>query len=506
MPPEQDYDDLLVQIVEYVNKKDISGDKNAFCLAKCSFLDALGCASESLATNKDVQRLIGPYVPGTIVPNGFRLPGTSLILDPVKGAFDFSVLIRYLDHNDGFTGLEWGHPSDTLGAICSVADYVSQSQKRPITIDNILTALIKSYEIQGRLQLANSLNQRGLDHVFFEQLACCAVISGPEFFNLTRDQALAALSFCILDNAPLRAYRHAPNAIPRKGWAAASATSRAVQLVLLAATDQPGAPKVLSTPRWGFEDAVMGPSRGAEGAIPEGQSKKLEMGGPHPPSLGTYVIKNVFYKLMPCEGHSLTAVEACVRIRKDLVEKKVAWDVNQVARVNIRTHNGAVLIISKPASFRLTNPADRDHCLEFMLAVALLKGEPPEYGDYSDNSSWSTDERVDFLRERMVVTEYDKFSRDYHNPEIRSMASAVSIEFLDGTRTAELIIEHPIGSPKHQGTPKAVKEKLAKNLRLIYDEKTVNKVINMVESDEQTLASDLFDLLWKGKSEHLARF
>ncbi|KAJ6151532.1 MmgE/PrpD family-domain-containing protein [Penicillium chermesinum] len=444
------YDTLLVQIVDYVYHGDISKDDQAFNMARFSLLDALGCASESLATNQDVHKLIGHYVLGTVVPNGFRLPGTGLTLDPVKGAFDFSVLIRYLDHNDGFTGLEWGHPSDTLGAICAVADYVSRAEKKAVTIDDLLAALIKSYEIQGRLQLANSLNQRGLDHVFFEQLACCAVISGPSFLGLAQEQALAALSFCILDNAPLRTYRHAQTRSHGKA----------------------------------------------------GPAQALELGGPQPAQFGTYVIKNVFYKLMPCEGHSLTAVEACVRIRQDWDKRGVAWDVNKVARVNVRTHNGAVLIISKPASMRLANAADRDHCLEFMMALALLKGSPPEYGDYSDESPWAKDERIDFLRQRFVVVEDEKFSADYHDPAVRSMASAVSIELLDGTKSDEVIIEFPLGNPKHDGTQRTVKEKVIKNLRLTYDEDTVDAVIQMIETQKEARATALFEILWKGDEKN----
>lgn len=379
-----------------------------------------------------------------------------------------------------------------------MADYVSRSEKRSITIDDLLTGLIKSYEIQGRLQLANSLNKRGLDHVFFEQLACCAVICGPPFLGLSKDQTLAALSFCILDNAPLRAYRHAPNTIPRKGWAGASASSRAVQLGLLARCGQPGAPTALSAPRWGFHDVVMGPSRGAEPQTASGCSKALEIGGPEPKEFGTYVIKNVFYKLMPCEGHSLTAVEACVRIRNDMLERGLSWDVNNVSRVNIRTHNGAVLIISKPASMKLANPADRDHCLEFMMALALLKGSPPEYKDYSDDSPWASDERIDFLRERIFAVEDERFSAEYHDPAVRSMASAVSVEFLDGTKSDEVVIEYPLGNPKHRGTQEAVKEKVIKNLSLTYDKFTVDKAISMIESQTDVEVTTLFEALWKG--------
>lgn len=391
-------------------------------------------------------------------------------------------------------------PEDNLGAICAVADYIARANRKHITINDILTGLVKSYEIQGRLQLANSLNQRGLDHVFFEQLASCAVICGPTLLDLPRDQALAALSFCILDNAPLRAYRHAPNTIPRKGWAAASAVSRAVQLAFLARSGQPGAPTVLSTPRWGFEDAVLGPSRGVEKKNAEGQSKKLEIGGPRPRVFGTYVVQHVFYKLMPCEGHSLTAVEACVRIRQGLEERGLKWNVEDVARVNVRTHNAAVLIISKPPSLKLTNPADRDHCLEFMLAVTLLKGVPPEYGDYADEAQWASDPRVDFLRERMVVVEDEGFSRGYHDPSVRSLASGVSVEFFDGSRTEEVVIQHPLGSPKHPGTTAAVREKVLRNLRLTYDNSTVEKVVDMVENGEYDPVSRLFDVLWQGHS------
>ncbi|MCJ1445226.1 MAG: hypothetical protein MMC23_005731 [Stictis urceolatum] len=500
MAANNNYDDLLVQIVDYIFDYDIPQDADCLRPARLCFLDAVGCAAESIATNKDVRTLIGPYVPGTTVPNGFRLPGTSFALDPVKGAFDYSVLIRYLDHNDGFTGLEWGHPSDVLGAICAVADYMSRSGQNSPTIHTILTCIVKSYEIQGRLQLLTSLNQRGLDHVFFEQLAACAVISGPDMLNLSKSQALSALSHCILDNAPLRAYRQAPNTIPRKGWAAASATSRAVQLAFLAKAGQAGAPKALSAERWGFEDAVLGQSRGKEAVPAYGGSKRLEFGG-RDDRLGIYAIHYVFHKLMPCEGHSLTAVEACVRIREDLEARGIAWDVQNVKKVSIRTHHGAILIISKPAAQKLVNPADRDHCLEFILTVTLLKGEPPEYADYADDAIWATDERVDLLRGKMVVTEDERFSRDYHDVSIRSMASGVRVELANGVETDEVVIEHAIGSPMNKRTGEAVLRKVDRHLKMVYDATTIANLTATVENSANTPAKALFNMLWKGEEE-----
>lgn len=273
-----------------------------------------------------------------------------------------------------------------------------------------------------------------------------------------------------------------------------------MQLAFLARSGQPGAPSALSAPRWGFEDVVLGPSRGAERRCAEGQSKKLEIGGPEPRGFGTYVVQNVFYKLMPCEGHSLAAVEACVRIRRGMEKRGMNWNVENVARVNVRTHNAAILIISKPASLKLANPADRDHCLEFMLAMTLLKGAPPEYGDYADDASWARDPRVDFLRRRMVVAEDEEFSREYHDSDIRSLASGVSVEFLDGVKTEEVVIEHPLGSPKHRETAAAVKEKVLRNLRLSFDDDTVETVVDMVENGEYTPVCRLFDLLWKGNN------
>lgn len=273
-----------------------------------------------------------------------------------------------------------------------------------------------------------------------------------------------------------------------------------MQLAFLARSGQPGAPTVLSTPRWGFEDVVLGPSSTGEKVNVEGRPKKLEIGGPEPRVFGTYVVRNVFYKLMPCEGHALTAVEACVCIRRGMEARDVKWDIEDVARVDVRTHHAAMLIISKPASFKLMNPADRDHCLEFMLAVALLKGAPPEYGDYADDALWASDPRVDLLRERMVVTEDDGFSRAYHDLDVRSLASGVRVQFLDGSRTEEVVVEHPLGSPKRQGTSAAVMEKAIRNLRLNYDDDTVGKVVDMVENGEYTSVCRLFDLLWKGHS------
>ena len=513
-----EYDKLFVELINYVYEVDVTQDVEALCIARLSFFDALGCASESLATNEDCRKLIGHYVPGTRVPNGFRLPGTSLELDPVKGAFDFGLLIRYLDRNDGFTGLEWGHPSgnpdhsecehsltkqsskDNIGAICAIADFVSQEARNKRdhgpTIFTILTMLIKAYEIQGRLQLANSLNKHGLDHVFFEKLATCAVICGPSLLNLTKIQALSALSHCVLDNAPLRAYRHAPNTIPRKGWAGGDAVSRAVQLALIARNDQRGAPTALSAERWGFEPAML--QKSCLTQEDHGNNLKLKLGGPPPQILSTYVIRNTFFKLMPCEAHALTAVEACILLRQRLEAHKILWDPRNVKRVSLRTHAGAVLIISKPATLSLSNPADRDHCLEYMMAVALLKGAALEYCDYSDNAIWVHDDQVDCLRRKIVVKEDEGFSRDYHDPDKRSLASGVTVEFFDGSNIGEVVIEHPLGSLRHPDTVKAVKYKFYKSLSLIYSGDTVERMIDAVENNIHMPARDFLTMLWKG--------
>ena len=372
------------------------------------------------------------------------------------------------------------------------------------TILTILSSLIKAYEIQGHLQLANSLNKQGLDHVFFEKLASCAVICGPELLGLTKAQTLSALSHCVLDNALLRAYRHAPNTIPRKGWAGGDAVSRAVQLAFMARRGQPGAPTALSADRWGFEATMLRKSQ-TPTEVTDRQTQRLRLGGPLSKHLSTSIVRNTFYKLMPCEAHSLTAVEACVLIRKELNVQGIPWDAHSVKRVHVRTHASAILIISKPAGLPLSNPADRDHCLEYMMAVALLKGAALEYGDFSDNASWVHDEAVDTLRKKILVTENEDFSKDYHDPQKRSLASGVTIEFLDGPSIHEIVIEHPLGSPRHPNTENAVKAKYRQNLALTYSKCTVESIFDALETNVHMPASEIFDMLWKGKGRVIGK-
>ncbi|KAF2197444.1 2-methylcitrate dehydratase [Delitschia confertaspora ATCC 74209] len=455
------YDQILVHIIDYVYHTPITSPR-AYQRAHIALLDSLGCAVETLAHSAEARAFIGPVVPGTTVPNGFRLPGTLFELDPVKGAFDLGALIRYLDHNDAYPGAEWGHPSDNLGAIIAVADWLSRSQAKDVTMETVLTSQIKAYEIQGIFQMKNAFNKRGLDHTILVKVASTAVIA--HLMDLTEDQALSALSHAWQDGHPLRTFRQAPNAGPRKGWAAGDACTRAVHLCLMAKAGQPGAPSVLTTPRWGFYDALFG---GEEFMLPR--------------PYGSFVMEYGFFKLVAAEGHGISAIQAAVELAKKLQE--AGEKVSDIEKVTIRTQKAGKTIIDKTGPLR--NPADRDHCMQYMVAVTLLKGEFIEGEDYADDSPWASDARVDELREKMVVIEDEQFTKDYHDQKVRSGANAIKIELKTGSEVPEVVVEFPIGHPKHPETLGLVKEKFRVNMQKGgFESATVEKMIEMVEKDD----------------------
>lgn len=466
-------------------------------MARLALLDAIGCALETI-TSGECASLVGPVVKNCTVRDGFRLPGTPYELDPAKGAFDLAILIRYLDHNDGFTGAEWGHPSgillytypshiyiliytsDNIGAIVAVADYLSRnpseasSSAPQLTLDTIFIAIIKAYEIQGCLQLANAFNAVGLDHVILVKVASTAVSSW--LLGLSESQAIDAISQAWIDGHPLRIYRQAPNVGPRKGWAGGDACMRAVHLTLLTRAGQTGISNALSAPRWGFSDVLF---RGKGVILPR--------------ELGNWVIENIFFKIVPAEGHALSAIEAMLMLRRHLVAKGTDL-VKDVEQINVRTHAGACLIINK--SGLLHNAADRDHCMQYMLAVTFLKGDAPEYADYLDDSPWAVDQRVSDLRAKIRLFEDSKFSHDYIS-EKRSMASALKIKFRDGSETEEVLVEYPLGNPRNSGTAEAVRTKVEKNLALMFNHEEVLHILNAVHFRDSPFRS-FMDLLWKG--------
>jgi 2-methylcitrate dehydratase len=465
-----EYDKVVVDIVEYVYDVPITSSL-AFERARLALLDSLGCAIETLAHSSEARSFIGPVVPGTLVPNGFRLPGSLFELDPVKGAFDLGSLIRYLDHNDAYPGAEWGHPSDNLGAILAVAGWCSRSHA-PIALKDVLVAQIKAYEIQGLFQIKNSFNSHGLDHTILVKIASTAVVA--HLMQLSKTQALSALSHAWQDGHPLRTFRHAPNAGPRKGWAAGDACSRAVHICLLARAGQPGAPNVLTTPRWGFYDALFG-------------GKVFELPRPY----GSFVIEYHFFKLIAAEAHAISAAQAAVQLVEIMKTDNV--NIDEIDRVTIRTQLAAKTIIDKVGP--LHNRADRDHCLQYIIAVTLIKGSYVESTDYDDDSPWATDYRVENLRAKMIVVEDEKFTQDYLNPKVRSGANAIKIHLGDGRDPLEAEVHFPIGHPKHPETLDLVLHKFWINMKKgLFSVATIQCVLDCVNRDDATI-DELLNLM-----------
>lgn len=415
--PEPDRE--MQNIADYVGFYEINSDE-ALDTAAYSLMDAVGCALLALRF-PECARMLGPCVPGMIVPNGTRIPGTSYILDPVKGALDIGAMIRWLDYNDTWLAAEWGHPSDNLGGILAVADYVSQRNlaagKAPLSMDDVLTYMIKAHEIQGVMALENSFNRVGLDHVVLVKLATAAVAT--RLLGGSRDQIVNAISLVWVDGQSLRTYRHAPNTGPRKSWAAGDATSRGVQLALMAVAGEAGYPSALSAKGWGFYDVSF---RGEKFSFPR--------------NYGSYVMENVLFKVaFPAEFHAQTAVECALTLHP-----QVNGRLDQIDFIVISTQESAVRIISKTGP--LYNSADRDHCLQYMTAIGLIFGEltADHYGD-----KVAGDPRIDKLREKMEVVEEPRYSRDYLNPDKRSIANAVQVFFKDGKCTERVEVEYPIG-------------------------------------------------------------
>ena len=421
-------DQVLVDIVDYVRSfpadSSLARETARYCL-----LDTLGCGLEALEYPA-CTKLLGPLVPGTVVPRGARVPGTRFELDPVQAAFNIGTMIRWLDFNDTWLAAEWGHPSDNLGGILAVADWLArQAQaagRAPPLMRDVLTAMIKAHEIQGVIALENSFNRVGLDHVLLVKVASTAVVGG--LLGLTREQMLNAVSLAWVDGQSLRTYRHAPNTGSRKSWAAGDATSRAVRLALIAQTGEMGYPTVLTAKTWGFQDVSF-----------RGQPLRIER------AYGSYVMENVLFKIsFPAEFHSQTAVEAAMTLHARLAELgRTALDIE---RITIRTHEACIRIIDKQGP--LANPADRDHCIQYMVAVPLLFGRLTA-ADYEDGVA--ADPRIDALRSRIHCVEEPAFTRDYHDPDKRSIANALTVTFTDGTVLPEVIVDYPIGHRRRRG-------------------------------------------------------
>ncbi len=421
-------DRVLVDIADYVLNYEIRAPL-AYETARNCLIDTLGCGLEALEYPA-CTKLLGPVVPGTVVPNGARVPGTRFQLDPVQAAFNIGAMIRWLDFNDTWLAAEWGHPSDNLGGILAVADWLSRNAvaagRKPLVMKDVLTAMIKAHEIQGCIALENSFNKVGLDHVVLVKVASTAVVA--KLLGLNREEIINAVSLAWVDGQSLRTYRHAPNTGSRKSWAAGDATSRAVRLALIARTGEMGYPGVLTAPVWGFYDVLFG-----------GRPFKFQR------PYGFYVMENVLFKIsFPAEFHSQTAVEAAMTLHKQL--QAAGRSADEIGRITIRTHEACIRIIDKQGP--LNNPADRDHCIQYMVAVPLLFGRLTA-ADYED--AVAADPRIDALREKIVCVEDPGFTADYHDPEKRSIANALTVEFRDGSRLAEIVVEYPIGHKRRRG-------------------------------------------------------
>ena len=447
----QPYDQEIIDIVDYVQNYEITSPV-AYETAWNCFMDTLGCGLEALEYEA-CTKLLGPVAEGVTVANGVKVPGTSHVLDPVQGAFNIGAMIRWLDFNDTWLAAEWGHPSDNLGGILATADWLSRTTDKKFTIKDVLTAMIKAHEIQGCIALENSFNKVGLDHVVLVKVASTAVVA--QMMGLTRDQILAAVSLAWVDGQSLRTYRHFPNAGSRKSWAAGDATSRAVRLALIAKTGEMGYPSALTAKTWGFYDVSF-----------KGNAFKFQR------PYGSYVMENVLFKIsFPAEFHSQTAVEAAMTLHSAMVA--AGKTESDIKKVTIRTHEACIRIIDKKGP--LNNPADRDHCIQYMVAVPLIFGRLTAR-DYEDNIA--SDPRIDELREKIVCVEDTTFTADYHDPQKRSIANALTIEFNDGSVLGEEVVEYPIGHARRRtaGIPLLI-EKYKVNLARIFDAPTQEKIL-----------------------------
>ena len=460
-------DKVLVDIADYVGKYEIKSAE-AYDTARLCLMDTLGCGLEAL-DYPACTKLLGPLVPGTAVSKGARVPGTRLELDPVQAAFSIGAAIRWLDFNDTWLAAEWGHPSDNLGGILAVADWLSRNGAS-IVMRDVLTAMIQAHEIQGVIALENSFNRVGLDHVVLVKVASTAVVS--KLLGLSREAIVNAVSHAWVDGHSLRTYRHAPNTGSRKSWAAGDATSRAVRLALIAKTGEMGYPSVLTAKTWGFYDVLF---RGKPFRFPR--------------RYGSYVMENVLFKIsFPAEFHAQTAVEAAVELHPEVKDR-----LADIKKIEIVTHESAIRIIDKKGP--LHNPADRDHCIQYMVAVGLVKGNLTA-ADYEDDVA--RDPRIDALRAKMVCIESKAYSRDYLDPKKRSIANQLQIFFRDGTKTRKVAVEYPLGHRRrrNEGIP-LLEEKFRRNLDRRFPKERRESILELCRDQkrlEATPAKEFVDL------------
>ncbi len=466
-------DQILVDIADYVTGFEVTSPE-ALDTARYCLMDSLGCGLLALSYPA-CTKLLGPVVPGAEMPGGVKVPGTAYRLDPVQAAFNMGAMIRWLDYNDTWLAEEWGHPSDNLGAILAVTDYLARQNlsegKAPLTLKTVLTSLIKAHEIQGVLALQNSFNRVGLDHVMLVRIASTAVATA--LLGGTREEVINAVSNAWIDGSALRPYRHAPNTGSRKSWAAGDATARGVRLALMALKGEMGSPSALTAPVWGFQDVLF-----------KGRPVKV------PQPYGSYVMENVLFKISyPAEFHAQTAIEAALALHP-LVRDRLA----SIEKIVIETQESGKRIIDKIGP--LNNPADRDHCIQYMVAVGLLKGDLTA-DDYEDAAA--ADPRLDFLREKMEVVENERFTRDYLDPEKRAIGNAIQVFFSDGASTERVEVEYPVGHRRRrkEGMPLLI-AKFRHNIATRLSEKPAGALQELFADQsclENTPVNQMMDLM-----------
>ena len=465
-------DQVIVDIATYVDEFDISS-KEAIETARYCLMDTLGCGFEALQYPA-CTKLLGPIIKGTSVPDGVKIPGTNYQLDPILAAFNIGAMIRWLDFNDTWLAAEWGHPSDNLGGILAVADYISRKNisegKKSLRIIDVLTAMIKAHEIQGVLALENSFNRVGLDHVILVKVASTAVVT--KLLGGNKNDIINALSNAFIDGQSLRTYRHSPNTGSRKSWAAGDATSRAVRLAWMTLQGEMGYPSALTAKTWGFYDVLF-----------KGNAFKFQR------PYGTYVMEHVLFKIsFPAEFHAQTAVECAFKLhQKESTKLDTLEKINAIDKIVIRTHESAIRIIDKQGP--LDNPADRDHCIQYMAAIGLLQGQLTAQ-DYEDDKA--KDPRIDAIRNKMICIEEPQYTKDYLDPEKRSIANAIQIFYKDGSTSEEVAVEYPIGHRKRriEGIPELIK-KFKINLARIFDQNKQKDILELCLDHDQFLHTEV---------------
>ncbi|KAI9934008.1 hypothetical protein ASPWEDRAFT_35988 [Aspergillus wentii DTO 134E9] len=463
-PADKSYDPEIKDMADYIHNYDVKSDL-AYDTARLVFLDTLGCGLEALKF-KECAKLLGPVVDGTVVPNGTRVPGTPYQLDPVNGAFNIGAMIRWLDYNDCWLAAEWGHPSDNLGGILAVADWISRTNRaggnlgngKILTVKDVLEAMIKAHEIQGVLALENSYNKVGLDHVVLVKVATTAVVS--KMLGLNEKQTADAITQAWVDGQSLRTYRHSPNTMSRKSWAAGDACQRAVNLVLKVQKGEGGLHTVLSAPGWGFYDVLF-------------KGKKFQFQRPY----GSYVMENVLFKVSyPAEFHSQTAIEAAQIVNKKLAALgKTAKDIKEITN---RTHEACVRIIDKQFK-AMDNFADRDHCVQYMVGTMLVFNRLTA-SDYADGSEAATSPLLEDLRKRIRCVEDEAFTKDYHDPSKRTIPNALTVTLNDGTVLDEVVVEAPLGHRLRREEAKPeILDKYKRHLQAHFDQARIDELYNL---------------------------